>query len=93
VVTDGPRAVWVSSAGAMWKAVPPTVAEVVNPIGCGDCLAAGIAVGLDAGRDTVDAVKLGMAAAADNLGMLLPARIQTANVARWAESIDFVRVD
>ncbi|RPI12180.1 MAG: NADPH-dependent assimilatory sulfite reductase hemoprotein subunit, partial [Acidobacteriales bacterium] len=38
----------------------------VNPIGCGDCLAAGTAWGLARGDSLVDAVRLGIAAAADN---------------------------
>ncbi|MCY2967062.1 MAG: PfkB family carbohydrate kinase [Planctomycetota bacterium] len=74
VVTQGAKPVWVSSVDQLFLLKPPHV-EVVNPIGCGDCLAAGIAWGLSAGWDVVDAVRLGMAAAADNAGQLLPARL------------------
>jgi 1-phosphofructokinase family hexose kinase len=92
VVTAGPQAVWASSGGKLWRAVPPSVPRVVNPIGCGDCLAAGLAVGLDAGRDVVDALRLGMAAAADNLGTLLPARIEKSHVERILDTIEVHRI-
>jgi 1-phosphofructokinase family hexose kinase len=90
VVTAGPQAVWISSGGRLWRAVPPRVERVVNPIGCGDCLAAGIAVGLDAGRDVLESLRLGMAAAVDNLGTLLPARIDKSHVERIAATIEIV---
>jgi tagatose 6-phosphate kinase len=74
VVTDGPHAVWISSSGRNWKLIPSPV-KVVNPIGCGDSLAAGLAVALDEGADVVDAVRFGMAAAADNAMQLLSCRL------------------
>ena len=49
--------------------VPPTV-PVVNTIGCGDALTAGIAVGLARGETMVDAITLGLATAADNASQL-----------------------
>ena len=42
----------------------------VNPIGSGDAMAAGIAWAIRAGRPMVEAVRLGMAAAAENLAWL-----------------------
>jgi 1-phosphofructokinase family hexose kinase len=93
VVTRGPQAVWASSAaGELWRATPPRVAKVVNPIGCGDCLAAGLAAALDAGHAVIDALRHGIAAASDNLGSLLPARIDGANVDRLAKDIVVERV-
>lgn len=92
VVTEGPKAVWASTRGELYRAVPPRAAKVVNPIGCGDCLAAGMAVGLDAGRDVVEALRLGMAAASDNLGTLLPARIDKSHVDAIAGTIEVQRV-
>ncbi|MDB5387853.1 MAG: lacC [Planctomycetaceae bacterium] len=74
VITDGPHAVWVSSLGRTWNFIPPQV-EVVNPIGCGDSLAAGIAVALDEGAEVIDAVQFGIAAAADNATQLLSCRL------------------
>lgn len=74
VVTDGPHSVWVSSLGQSWRLTPPLI-SVVNPIGCGDSLAAGMAVALDEGADVIDAVRHGMAAAADNATQLLSCRL------------------
>ncbi len=74
VITDGPQAVWVTSAGQTWKFQPPLI-SVVNPIGSGDSLAAGLAAALDAGADVLDAVRQGIAAAAYNATQLLPCRL------------------
>ncbi|HLQ43414.1 MAG TPA: 1-phosphofructokinase family hexose kinase [Planctomycetaceae bacterium] len=74
VVTSGPDDVLVSHYGDRWRFTPPRV-EVVNPIGCGDCFAAGLAGSLQQGRDPLEAIQLGMAAAAQNATQLLPARL------------------
>ncbi len=74
VITDGPHAVWVSSASQVWKLQPPLI-NVVNPIGSGDSLAAGVAAALDAGSEVLEAVRHGMASAADNATQLLPCRL------------------
>jgi 1-phosphofructokinase family hexose kinase len=79
VVTQGKERVWIASERDLFSATPPAI-EVVNPIGSGDCLAAGIAVGLARGDDVVDAVRYGMAAAAENARQLLPARLDPTRV-------------
>jgi len=88
VVTDGSRSVHVSSDQGLYRAVPPTE-PVVNPIGCGDSLAAGIAVALSEGQLPLDAIRFGMAAATDNLHQLLPARLDRARVETIAARIQF----
>lgn len=80
VVTHGKQRVWISSEKSLISVEPPSV-ECVNPIGSGDCLAAGIAIGLAAGDDVPCAVALGVAAAAENVRHLLPARIDPQAVA------------
>ena len=75
VVTEGAKAVWVSSPEHVYRLVPPRIEEIVNPIGCGDSLAAGIAWAIRRGDGIVDAVRFGIGAAADNLGKLLPCRL------------------
>lgn len=65
----------------------PAPATVVNPIGCGDCLAAGVAWGIAEGLDMVDAVARGIAAAADNLSKLLPARLDRDRVLALAKLV------
>jgi 1-phosphofructokinase family hexose kinase len=79
VVSQGKERVWIASEREILSAKPPPVA-VINPIGCGDCLAAGIAACLASGADVPDAVLTGMAAAADNAGQLLPARLDVQRV-------------
>ncbi len=86
LVTDGPESVLLTSLEENWRFQPPR-AEVVNPIGCGDCLAAGIAVGLSRGQTIVDAVKLGIGAATVNLGDLFPARVDVDSSANFAEQV------
>ena len=87
VVTHGKDAVWVMEEMAAWELTPPAVTPVVNPIGCGDCLAAGVAWGLARGDPLVDAVRLGIAAAADNVSQLLPARLDLDRVEAWLKRV------
>jgi fructose-1-phosphate kinase PfkB-like protein len=86
LVSQGKDAVWLTSREATWQFTPPRVA-VVNPIGCGDCLAAGIAWRLDAGDDVPQAVRYGIAAAAENATMLLPGRLDPVLVERRAAEV------
>jgi len=87
VVTDGPRPVIVVGPDERFQVVVPNVDRVVNPIGCGDSMTAGIAAGLSAGRSVSDAVKWGIACSAQNLGMLLPARLNRERMMLSAESL------
>jgi tagatose 6-phosphate kinase len=91
VVTQGAHAIWVSSLEHVYRLTPPQVDEVVNPIGCGDCLAAGIAWATRKGDTILDAVRIGIAAAGDNLGKLLPARLNRDEVMALAERVEVVR--
>jgi tagatose 6-phosphate kinase len=86
VVTQGKERVWAASERDLFSATPPAI-EVVNPIGSGDCLAAGIAVGLARGDDVAEAVRYGMAAAADNARQLLPALLDPKRVQALMETI------
>ncbi len=86
VVTDGAGPVRVRGAGRTAALQPPAV-EAVNPIGCGDCLAAGMALEIDRGRDPVEAVRFGIAAAADKLGRVHPAGVEAGRAARLVERV------
>lgn len=81
VVSDGKGRLVASGEGAVRKYWPAPV-ETVNPIGCGDCLAAGIAWAWDQGMPMPEAVRFGMAAAAENAAMLLPSRLELEKVRR-----------
>jgi tagatose 6-phosphate kinase len=87
IVTHGREAVWVLEGQDAWELTPKAVMPVVNPIGCGDCLAAGVAWGLARGDALLDAVSLGMAAAADNITQLLPARLSRPRVEAFQQQM------
>lgn len=92
VVTDGSRAVWASSAEGLFRLRPLVVEHVVNPIGCGDCLAAGLAWGLSLGRDLLDSLRIGIAAAAQNAAQLLPAQVDGPSAVQEASGVIVERV-
>ena len=75
VVTQGAGPVWVTSASKTYRFGSLPVDQIVNPLGSGDAMTAGIAWAIRAGRDIVDAVRLGIAAAAQNVGRLDTGRI------------------
>ena len=70
----------------MGKMEDYTAIGKVGNIACGDSMAAGIAWAIRQRRDMIDAVKMGIAAAGENLRCLLPGRQDPAKVqARAAE--------
>jgi 1-phosphofructokinase family hexose kinase len=91
VVSAGAGGLWVSGQRRRWHVSSLAVATV-NPIGCGDCLTAGIAARLAAGEHPLSAVRYGVAAAAENARQLLPARLDPVEVARLADSVVFSEV-
>ncbi len=92
VVTQGAGAVWITSRSSIHRLQPPPAEDVVNPIGCGDCVAAAIAWAVREGRGMIDAVKLGIGAAGENLAQLLPSRLDPAKVQHRAEVTAVERV-
>ncbi len=86
LITDGKRPAYARSAQGLFRITPPE-RDVVNPIGCGDCLAAGVASATARGREPLDAIRFGMAAAADKAGRLLPGSINAEAVAAVAECL------
>jgi 1-phosphofructokinase family hexose kinase len=90
-VSDGARTAWASSQGQFFRFAPPKV-EPVNPIGSGDCLAAAVAWALVEGASPNDAMRLGIAAAVENVGQLLPGRLDPHAVRTRAESIAAERI-
>ena len=87
VITQGAGPVWITSASEVYRLYAPPAEEVVNPIACGDAVAAAIAWATRDGRGIVDAVKLGIAAAAENLRELLPCRLDPKKVKQRAEDV------
>ena len=87
VVTQGPGPVFVTSAEGAWRLYPPPAAPVVNPIGSGDALAATIAWATRGGRPFLDAVRLGLAAAGQNVRQLLPCRLDPMTLEEEAAAV------
>lgn len=68
VLSRGRRGAIVACGDRIWRTRPPQVEEV-NPVGSGDSMVAGLAVGLVRGYPTEDVIRLGMAAGAANAAM------------------------
>lgn len=93
IVSEGPKAVWMHGAASTWRFEPPRLDCVVNPIGCGDVLAAGLATSLSNGAAPVEAMRLAIAAATQSALELLPARFDATQAAELAKTIKAVRAD
>lgn len=88
IVSNGPESVFATSRDAAFRLQPPRV-KTVNPIGCGDCLTAGLAAALAAAKPMQDALRLGIAAAANNAEQLLPCRLDARRIAELQEAVRF----
>ncbi len=86
VVTDGPRPALVNHQGRFLRAIPPSI-EVVNPIGSGDSLLAGLVDAWLARRDPEEIVRNGLACAVANALVWDPGDIQGEQVARQRDAI------
>jgi tagatose 6-phosphate kinase len=87
VVTDGPNPVWASSATKLFRFQPLKSETVVNAIGSGDAMAAGLAWATRAEWDIVRAVQFGIAAATENLCHLETCRLDSDRVHDLAEKV------
>jgi tagatose 6-phosphate kinase len=92
LVTSGGNAAILVSESQVFRLFPPRV-EVVNPIAAGDCLTAGVAWAYSAGRPMAEAVRYGIAAAANNVEALLPARLNRERIEQLAAEVRIVPVD
>lgn len=87
VITQGAGPVWITSATKTYRLDSLPVAEVVNSIGSGDAMTAGIAWAIRAGREVVDAVRLGIAAAAQNVARLEIGRLDPIRAEQQANQV------
>jgi 1-phosphofructokinase family hexose kinase len=87
VITQGSRPIWVTCANAAYRLHPLPVETVINPIGCGDVMTAAMAWSLRSGRDILDALRLGLAAAHANLQDVLPGRFDATGIHELAEAV------
>ncbi|SFI81962.1 1-phosphofructokinase family hexose kinase [Planctomicrobium piriforme] len=91
VVSNGEEGVWITGDDKAWQLLPPKI-TTINPIGCGDSLAAGIAAELVRHDDVVQAVKFGMGAAAQNAETLIPARLDRERSVVLAEQVQIIEL-
>jgi 1-phosphofructokinase family hexose kinase len=87
VITQGGGPIWVTSATQTYKILPLLAKKVVNPIGCGDAMAAGIAWAIREGRTVIEAVRVGIAAATDNIQRLETCRLDHQWVGQHAQQV------
>jgi 1-phosphofructokinase family hexose kinase len=89
IVTQGSKPAWITTAAAAWRAHPIPVApnDIVNPIGCGDALTGAIACATREGRDLLDGVRLGLAAAHANLRQLRQCRFESSEICDRASEV------
>jgi len=87
LVTRGPdTALATHRDGEIHRFEPPEI-DVINPIGCGDALTAGIAVGCVEKRTIPEAIRLGLACAVENARSLVPGDIDRTRVLRRLEEV------
>jgi len=92
VITQGAESVWATHDREAYRFTPP-LRNVVNPIGCGDCMTAGIAWATDQQLDPVTCIQIGIAAASENLTQLLPARLDPENVRSLAKTVSVEKMN
>ncbi|HOX44979.1 MAG TPA: PfkB family carbohydrate kinase [Myxococcota bacterium] len=80
LVSDGPGPALLLDGPRRLRLHPPAL-RPLNPIGSGDCLAAGLALGLARGLGLPESARLGLALAAANAEVLLPAGFSPARAA------------
>jgi len=83
VISNGAKGIYVSETPGSWASTftPPRV-EAKNPIGSGDAMMAGIAVGLVRGQPILEAVRFGAACGAANAMTAEPGFVRTGDVRR-----------
>jgi tagatose 6-phosphate kinase len=91
VITDGRNPVYARGRDQLYRLRSPA-SKVVNPIGCGDCLAAGIACGLCQGCEPVEAVRYGLATAVSKLGQLLPGSVDRDQIEALVSAVEITRL-
>jgi fructose-1-phosphate kinase PfkB-like protein len=87
VITQGAGPVWMTSLQKTYRFDALPVADVINPIGSGDAMAAGIAWATGQQTEIVDAVRIGISAAAENVRRLETGRLDLIRVQRQAAEV------
>jgi tagatose 6-phosphate kinase len=89
LVTTGATGAVLAGPEPALRVIAPSV-NAANPIGSGDALAAGILVGLESGRSLLEAVRLGIAAAAENAVHVTAGRVERGRVEALEAQVEIV---
>ncbi len=91
IVTDGAKPVHASSQGQIYCLQPPQ-RQVINPIGCGDCMAAGIAWALFRGQSPIEAIRFGVGTAAAKISQVLPGQLDVSELDGLVRSVSLTQL-
>jgi tagatose 6-phosphate kinase len=86
IVTDGPHPAAVVFRGRRYRAIPPAI-EVVNPIGSGDSLLAGLVDGWLSALEPEPLIRHGIGCAVANAMVWDAGAVEPSEVARWSELV------
>jgi 1-phosphofructokinase family hexose kinase len=92
VISDGAQPLTVVGPEERFSVAVCSVEQVVNPIGCGDSLTAGIAAAIHEDRPMTEAIRWGVACSAQNLQSLLPARLDYDRMLATVDSLKLERI-
>ncbi len=93
-ITDGSaRACWADESGFYLMELPPTVAPVVNPIGCGDTASAVLTSELINGRAGCDAMAAALGAAMANTASVLCGEFAPETAREYARGIKIEKTE
>jgi len=92
LMTQGPDAVLAASREGFWRVIVPRIEPVVNPIGSGDCVLAGLCLGV-LKRESVPAIlKLAVACGVANVAVWDAGAIDPGSVSGYAELVEIHEV-
>jgi tagatose 6-phosphate kinase len=92
VLTDGPDPILAQAGGARYRVTPPTI-RLVNPIGSGDSLLAGLADAMVSGRDIEGSLRRGVACASANAAVWDAGAIDPVQVSNFERDVLIQQID
>jgi 1-phosphofructokinase family hexose kinase len=90
-VSQAAEAAYLVRRAGAWMAVPPTV-DVVNSVGCGDAMMAGLIHAFLLGRTDADVIRYGVAAGTANVLCHVPGRIPPEHLEELLAQVRVTRV-
>ncbi len=92
LMTQGPDAVLAASREGFWRVIVPRIDPVVNPIGSGDCVLAGLCLGVLKGESVPACLKLAVACGVANAAVWDAGAIDPGSVSGYAELVEIHEV-